>query len=421
MRERLVARLPFFYGWVVLGAGTLGVIMSIPGQTVGVSVFTDFLLEALGLERLQLSLAYLLGTLGSAALLSFAGRLYDRWGARILGTAAAVILGAVLLNLSAVGTGARGLGALAAITVSFFALRFAGQGVLTMVSRNMVMKWFDRRRGLANGFLGVATSFGFSYAPRLLDGFIGSWGWRGAYRMLAAICAVFTGFVLLVYREEPARYGLIPDGKLHTPQPKASRIRAHPQRDLTRAEALRTRVFWIFTLTLSLSGLVTTAFTFHVISIFELSGLPREQAVGIFLPASVVAVTLQMLGSYLSDFVKLKYFCLLQLAGLMLGSAGLFFLGPGWPALLIILGHGIISAMFSINVAIAWPRYFGLSHLGAVTGYAMAWMTAGSAAGPYVFSLLLKLGHGYASGAVFSFAAAAGLFAFALLGYDRDY
>lgn len=49
LRERLIARLPFFYGWVVLGAGTLG----------------------------------------SAALLFFAGRLYDRWGARILGTAAA--------------------------------------------------------------------------------------------------------------------------------------------------------------------------------------------------------------------------------------------------------------------------------------------------------------------------------------------
>lgn len=34
-------RAPFFYGWVVVVASTIGVVMSIPGQTMGVSVFTD--------------------------------------------------------------------------------------------------------------------------------------------------------------------------------------------------------------------------------------------------------------------------------------------------------------------------------------------------------------------------------------------
>ncbi len=45
------ARFPFFYGWIVLSAGTLGILMSAPGQTVGVSVFTDSLIEALAIER----------------------------------------------------------------------------------------------------------------------------------------------------------------------------------------------------------------------------------------------------------------------------------------------------------------------------------------------------------------------------------
>lgn len=406
----------------MLAAGTIGVLMSVPGQTIGVSVFTDFLLEALGLERLQLSLAYLLGTLTGAALLSFAGRLYDRWGARAMAVSAAAILGGVLLSLSALEVRAGGIRAMAYITLAFFVLRFAGQGVLTMVSRNMVMKWFDRRRGLANAFLGVATSFGFSYAPRLLDVFIESWGWRGAFRVLALVCgAAFAAFALLTYREEPARYGLVPDGRLHDEPRKAARIQTHPGRDCTLSEALRTRVFWVHALTLTLSALVMTGFTFHVVSIFEGSGLARAQAVGVFLPASLVAVGFQALGSYLSDFAKLKYFCLFQLSGLLLASAGLYALAPGWPTTLLILGYGMSQAMFSINVALAWPRYFGLSHLGAITGFAMAWITAGSAAGPYVYSLLLGLGHGYASGAAFSFVAAAALFVFAVLGYDRDY
>lgn len=48
-------RVPFFYGWVVVAAATSGVLFSIPGQTMGVSVFTDSLLEATGLGRLAFS------------------------------------------------------------------------------------------------------------------------------------------------------------------------------------------------------------------------------------------------------------------------------------------------------------------------------------------------------------------------------
>ena len=74
------ARWPFFYGWMILVWGTVGVLMSMPGQTIGVSVFTEPLLEALQLTRDQLSLAYMAGTIGSSFLLPWAGSLYDRWG-----------------------------------------------------------------------------------------------------------------------------------------------------------------------------------------------------------------------------------------------------------------------------------------------------------------------------------------------------
>ncbi|MEL6924535.1 MAG: hypothetical protein AAFO94_10850 [Bacteroidota bacterium] len=41
------SRFPISYGWVILIASIAGVLMSIPGQTMGVSVFTDYLIEAL--------------------------------------------------------------------------------------------------------------------------------------------------------------------------------------------------------------------------------------------------------------------------------------------------------------------------------------------------------------------------------------
>lgn len=44
------ARAPFFYGWIIILMGTLGVLMSTPGQTIGLSTFTDSLIEVLSIN-----------------------------------------------------------------------------------------------------------------------------------------------------------------------------------------------------------------------------------------------------------------------------------------------------------------------------------------------------------------------------------
>ncbi|MEN8446946.1 MAG: MFS transporter, partial [Cyanobacteria bacterium J06555_13] len=76
------AKFPIFYGWVILLTSVLGVLASVPGQTIGVSVFTDHLIEATGLSRLQLANTYLVGTLTSGCLLPLGGKMLDRLGAR---------------------------------------------------------------------------------------------------------------------------------------------------------------------------------------------------------------------------------------------------------------------------------------------------------------------------------------------------
>ena len=66
---------------------------------MGMAVFTDPLIEALGLSRTQLSLAYLLGTVGSSLMLTRAGRWYDRLGGRVMTALASVILAMMLMFL----------------------------------------------------------------------------------------------------------------------------------------------------------------------------------------------------------------------------------------------------------------------------------------------------------------------------------
>ena len=294
------AKVPFFYGWIILAMGIVGVLMSIPGQTMGVSVFTDDLIRVLKMSRVNLSLSYMIGTIMSAIILTPAGKKLDRYGIRPIGTVVVFLLGAVLIGLSfidriiggivsATGSGQR-VAAFIVITVAFFLLRFLGQGMLTMMSRNMVMKWFDKQRGMANAILGIFTSFGFSLAPKVLNGMIETDGWNGAWRSLG-LGMLTVGVVVfwIVSRDNPFECGMTPDSRWKGIK-KKKRPAAHPERDFTLAEARKTLPFWIFGLTIAMQSLFVTAMTFHIVSIFDAAGIGKVQAIGIFLPASFIAV-----------------------------------------------------------------------------------------------------------------------------------
>jgi MFS family permease len=401
-----IARFPFFYGYVILFGGTIGILMSVPGQTVGISVFTDFLIEDLKISRENLSLAYLIGTLSSSFLLTYAGRFFDRFGARITSALSGFFLGLSLIFIAEVGwlsdilSNQWRMGGLSTvvfilITTGFFLVRFFGQGVLTMSSRNMIMKWFEKRRGMASAVMGIAVSFGFSYAPRIFDLLITNSGWQEAWIQIAVVSSVFfTLFAVLIFRDNPKDYGLIPDGKeidIHL----KSKPKYHPDKQYTLKEARATYSFWIFNLTLSLQALYITALTFNIVNIFADAGLTREDAILIFLPSSVVAVVFQVVGGYLADYIKLKYLLMVQIIGMILSMAGLMMLAHGLPVYLIIIGNGISGGLFGVVSAVMWPRFFGTEHLGAITGFNMSWMVAGSALGPYLFSLFYDYAGNY--------------------------
>ncbi len=394
------AKVPFFYGWIILAMGIIGVLMSIPGQTMGVSVFTDDLIRVLKMSRVNLSLAYMIGTIMSALILTPAGKKLDRYGIRAIGTAVVFLLGGLLIGLSfldkiigsliSTTNASPRLAAFIVITISFFLLRFLGQGMLTMMSRNMVMKWFDKQRGMANAILGIFTSFGFSLAPKLLNGMIGAGGWNGAWRSLG-LGMITAGAVVfwIVSRDNPFDCGMKPDSKWKGLKRKA-RPAGHPQRDFTLKEASKTLPFWIFGLTLAMQSLFVTAITFHIVSIFGAAGIGKVQAIGIFLPASFIAVTVNFSVSLMSDYIKLRYILIMHQLGIMLCMFFVSRLGSGLAYVLVIVSYGLINGLFNISISIVWPRYYGITHLGAITGMIMGFIVAGSAVGPYFFSLVNK-------------------------------
>jgi MFS transporter, OFA family, oxalate/formate antiporter len=392
---------PFFYGWWIIVMGTFGVLMSVPGQTIGVSTFTDSLIEVLSLSRDQLSLAYMFGTVISSLMLTRAGRFYDRVGIRFVATVASLMLGLALVYLSFVDilanafSNAAGLPkiyvAFAAILIGFMAIRFFGQGVITLVSRTMMMKWFDQRRGFAMGFSNVLVALSFSSAPLFFEALIQEYDWRGAWRLMSLVLFfVFPIVIFLFFRDDPKDFGLSPDGSFSGFKNKLKKKLFVVKKDFTLKEARQTYTFWVFTGFLAMHGFYITGFTFHIVSIFEEAGLSRVDAVSIFQPAAVVAVIVTLIFSPLSDRMRLKYLSMVLASGYLTAIIGMAFLKPDGPAYyILIVGTGMIMGLSGVVGAVCWPRFFGKMHLGAIGGNVMTFIVFGSAFGPVLFSASL--------------------------------
>jgi cyanate permease len=252
----------------------------------------------------------------------------------------------------------------------------------------MVMKWFINRRGLANAVLGIFSAFGFSLAPKVLNLFIQRLEWKGAWILMALIVGVlFALFVLIFFRDNPKDCNCLPDGKKPF-TPKRKRPPSLPDHDYNLKQARNTLAFWGFTLGLSISALYISGLTFHILSVFETSGLSDSKALGIFIPTSLIAVVIQFGVSYASDFMKLKYLLVVFMIGMILTTAGLVLLGSNEFAYwLVIFGNGIVWGLYTVLIGVTWPRFFGLKYLGAISGYSLSWTVIASALGPYLFSL----------------------------------
>ncbi|GAA3626326.1 MFS transporter [Flavivirga jejuensis] len=386
-------KVPFFYGYVILFIGSIGVLASTPGQTIGISVFTDPVKDALGLTRNQFSNAYMIGTFLSALLVAKAGVWFDTYGARYVAFFATLLLGISVLICSVsveISTYIKALFNFDSwfipfllITVLFFFVRFSGQGVLTMASRNMIMIWFKKNRGKINAISSITVSLGFSSAPIFINKLIDDNGWQMSWQIIAICLFIFSLCVLQLYRNKPENFNMLPDGE--TKKHDVIKVESI-EIDFTLKEAKNTRAFWMFGLALAFSSFFSTGFTFHVVSIFASHDYSKTQAIAIFIPISIIAISVSTLCNILSDYVQHKVYLYLMLLSGVLASLGLIFLSNSIGVYLLIIGLGVYSGLFAVVNAVTWPRFYGRKYLGSITGKIMSFLVVASAIAPSLFS-----------------------------------
>lgn len=358
------------------------------------SIFVDGMLASLDLERDRFSLAYMLGTVTAGLVAPYAGRLVDRFGARLVGCVSYLSLGLVLLYTGLIDRIYRAgfplidpsAYAFFLVFTAFAGIRLIGVGFAMTTCRSMVFKWFEGRRGMAAALNGVVLSLSFSSAPLLLNGFVVDFGWQQTWLGLGAFfILVFVPLAWIFFRDSPEACGVEVEQGSHRQQSLKTRIPI--VREYTGPEAIRTYAFWVFAAALALNALIGTGSAFHMLAIGEQAGLTRSAAVGIFLPAALFHVATTTLFGLMAERVRMKYGLLLMIAAQLLSLYGLANLGAPFWKWLYIIGSGVGWGCFGILINIPWPRFFGRRHLGAINGWVTGATVVTSALGPYLFGL----------------------------------
>jgi predicted MFS family arabinose efflux permease len=351
---------------------------SAPGQTFLIGVFVDEMLRDTGLSRTTFSALYAAATVVSATLTLTLGRVADRIGLRPVWivTAVGLAVGCLVQSL------AEGL-LLAALGLAL--LRSFGQGGFPLLGTLVVNHAFAARRGAA---MAIAT-FGITAAivvlPPLVALLVDAVGWRDAYRLIAvAVLVVMLPLALLV-RGRPGR----------EPGPRVRGLRL----------ALPGRAAAVLLAVLATPALVTTALTFHAISLLAGDGLSTPAAAAaLSLLGAAGAVALVVTGA-IADRVGTRAL-LCALTGL-LGAGTALFLLPGAAA--SFAGFAVIglsTGVWGVVGGIAWARTYGLDELGRLQGLSFAAQIVAAAAGPLPLALSLGATGSYTAGLLFLLAAA---------------
>ncbi len=366
-----------FFGWWLLGAGTVVMVMQGGLYAYGFPAFFVPLAATLGTSRGALSLAFSFTRLESSLLGPIEGYMIDRFGPRGI-----MYIGFALLGLSFI------LFSFVTSLLGFYlvfpiiALGASLSGFLPVITA--VNNWFSRRRGLATGICSAGVNVG-GVLVAMVAFSISIYGWRTT-AVLIGLAIWLLGLPLTaMMRHKPQPYGYLPDGDDPDAPPGSSADGgpdAEEAPDFTPMQALKTPAFWFIASAHGFSLFIVGSVSIHQIPLLVDAGISFETAASILAFMTLVAMVGRVAGGWLGDVMGRK---LILVVCFLLMSAGVIVLATAQTvpqamlfAVLYGLGYG---ARAPILIAIR-AEFFGPRNFATIMGLSQPVMVIGSFFGP---------------------------------------
>ncbi len=372
----LIPRLPFFYGWVVLGCICLA---GFARQGAAVAVLSIFVLPmtvALDWSRTEMSGAVSLGGVLAAIISPMIGPFIDRRGARLVLCLAVAGMGVACMALSLIQS-------LLLFYVLFCFARMIWAGPFDLGLYGALNNWFVARRGIAASIATLAQMSGLVVLPMIAQLAIGGSDWRAGWIAVGATVLI-VGFVpcwlLLVRRPEDV--GLQPDRLAVGKTPPLVEPR------WSRAQAMRTPAFWLLSLYTVLVYPVQAGVSLHQAPHLIERGVSPVAAASVIAFVSALSAVASFGIGFLPRGWPVRYLMAASAACLAVGSYGLIFISSAETALPAAAFFGVGIGGVMLLLPVAWADYFGRESYGAIRGVALSLQVSAQASGPLVSGML---------------------------------
>ena len=389
-------RLPFFYGWLVLGTGAAGAFVATTVAGVVLGGIQGFILEDTDWTRSTIGLAASLGVWASGLMGPIVGRMADRYNARWLMFAGAIVLGVCLFSL----------GMFHAVTV-FYVASIVGRAVsqplfIGVVPRTLAVNFFQRRRYFALALIGMFRPVSGAVIIQLTSFIAAATDWRTAFRYFGIFSFALAVPMLLFIRRRPEDIGLLPDGAAPLSQGAGHRGGSAPgaagvseEAQWTARQVFRSRSYWliaatIFVITASGSGVGFSMVPY----LHEEAGLSMAQAVGVLSLSTFLALTTIVWG-FIANRVTPRW-CMV---GTLLAAAtmvlSLFWVNSVLTAYAFGLFWGLLTSSHEALTSMLLADYYGRSVYGTIVGSLRPLEAGGLGLGQFVGPLIYDLTGSY--------------------------
>ncbi|MSQ47264.1 MAG: MFS transporter [Deltaproteobacteria bacterium] len=230
---------PLFYGWIVTACAFLILLLTY-GVQYSFGVFLPFMLDELGWHRASIAGAFSLYSMTYSACSWLSGRLTDSKGPTVV-----IAFGGMLLGVGIMATSQ--VSARWQMYLFYGFIAALGMSTAFIPCNTTVMKWFQRKRGLALGLASCGSSCGILLCPPLFAALIPHYGWRSVYLTCGVVIVIVLNIVARFMVRSPELLGLAPDGDL----PSAANVLSEgalvtaPLTGWSLQEAWRFPAFWL--------------------------------------------------------------------------------------------------------------------------------------------------------------------------------
>ena len=373
---RVAARLPFFYGWIIIYISFFSVFMMGAISFWGIPVFVGPMHNDTGWSHgsifTGLALRMVVGAFGGLLF----GHLADRrgWPPRLL-LIGILIDAAALISL-------RWADSAWQFVLLYGVVGGAGNTGMRVVQSTLVAKWFVARRGTAVGFSANGGGVSALVMAPLTAFLISQLGWRDAWTALAAIMlAILLPCVPLAVRS-PEDIGLLPDNGLGPAA--SSRRSASTERSYRLSELVGTYRFWFLMLTMLIGTYSLQTHTVVMLPYFQEIGFSSGVAAASLSVYGVFSIGMRFAWGILADRYSVRRAIIIQAVLTAIGALILLQVAGIATVYIAMAYQGMTLSGFPPLSILLWPEFFGRMHIGSIVGLTQFFSTIAGAIGPVI-------------------------------------